>query len=266
MQVGELSCKKALSKSRLPGLDYALNPYKGCQHGCIYCYSPETLREKRAWGSFVEVKRNMPSVLAKELGKTRKGVVGIGTVTDAYQPLEEEFEVTRRCLEQLLKRDFPICIQTKSSLVLRDVDLIRQFSAKEVGLTVTTLDEEYSRIFEPMASPPMTRLSTLKTLSSEGIDTWVFIGPIIPSVTDADLERLVSEIADSGAKKVINDRLRLRGRIGGKLEESLKEGNRELLEKIRPKLNPTYFENVQTRISQLCKENGIRCESAFRDR
>jgi DNA repair photolyase len=266
MHVGEISCKTALSRSRLPGLDYALNPYRGCQHGCIYCYSPETLREKREWGSFVEVKRNMPSVLAKELKRMEKGVVGMGTVTDAYQPLEERFEVTRRCLEQLLKRDFPICIQTKSTLVLRDLDLIRQFSVKEVGLTITTLDEKYSKIFEPMASPPKTRLSTLKTLSSEGIDTWVFIGPIIPFVTDSDLERLVSEVADSGAKKVINDRLRLRGRIGSKLEASLKGRDRELLERIKPKLNPSYFENVQMRISELCEENGIRCESAFKDR
>lgn len=266
MQVGELSCRTALSKSRLPGLDYALNPYRGCQHGCIYCYSPETLREKRVWGSFVEVKRNMPTVLAKELGMMEKGVVGIGTVTDSYQPLEERFEVTRRCLEQLLRRDFPICIQTKSHLVIRDIDLIKQFSAKEVGFTVTTLDEEYSRIFEPSASPPKTRLATLKTLTSEDIDTWVFIGPIIPFVTDSDLERLISEVADSGARKVVGDRLRLRGRIGGKLEESLNAGNKELLEKIKPKLNPAYFEHVQTRISELCEESGIRFEPAFKDR
>ena len=133
MYVGELSCKAALSRSGLPGFDYALNPYRGCQHGCIYCYSPETLREKRVcyspetlrekreWGSFVEVKRNIPGVLAKELRRLKKGVVGIGTVTDAYQPVEERYGVTRRCLEQLLRRDFPICIQTKSSLVERDI-------------------------------------------------------------------------------------------------------------------------------------------------
>lgn len=265
MQIREVSCRTALSRSRLPGLDYSLNPYRGCQHGCIYCYSPETLRENRTWGSFVDVKRNVPSVLAKELGRTEKGVVGIGTVTDAYQPLEERFEVTRRCLEQLLKHDFPICIQTKSSLVLRDVDLIKRFSAKEVGLTITTLDGKHSRTFEPMASLPKTRLATLKKLSSEGIDTWVFIGPIIPFVTDNELERLISEIADSGAKKVITDRLRLRGRIRGKLEESLAANNRELLERIKPELNAAYFTNVQTRIFELCEENGINCESAFGD-
>jgi DNA repair photolyase len=266
MRIGELSCRTALSRSGLPGLDYSLNPYRGCQHGCIYCYSPETLREKRDWGSFVEVKRNIPSVLAKELGRMEKGVVGLGTVTDAYQPLEERFEVTRRCLEQLLKRDFPICIQTKSSLVLKDIDLIKRFSAKEVGLTITTLDEGYSSIFEPLASPPKTRLATLSKLASEGIDTWVFIGPIIPLVTDDDLECLISEIANSGANKVIADRLRLRGRIQGRIEKALKTNNKDLIENIKPKLNSTYFKKVQNTISQLCEMKGIRCVSAFQDR
>ena len=139
IKIREVSCKIALSKSLLPGLDYSLNPYYGCQHGCVYCYAPNVLKiEREKWGKIVNIRRNMPKVLSKELRKKEKGVVGISTVTDPYQPLEKKFKLTRYCLQELLKYDFPICVQTKSDLVLRDVDLISKFSHAEVGVTVAT--------------------------------------------------------------------------------------------------------------------------------
>ena len=118
MNVTTISCKSALSQSRLLGYDYALNPYRGCEHGCSYCYAPYVLHEDREWGGFVDVKLDIPSVLSKELGRRKKGVVGISTVTDPYQPIEKKYELTRTCLEHLLRHDFPICIQTKSALAL----------------------------------------------------------------------------------------------------------------------------------------------------
>jgi DNA repair photolyase len=125
MRITEARASTALSPSRLPGLDFALNPYRGCGHGCIYCYSPDVLRlgGKEPWGSFVEVRKNLPVLLAKER-KACSGVVGLGTVTDPYQPAEEKTRLTRYCLEQLATAKCSVCVQTKSDLVARDTDIL----------------------------------------------------------------------------------------------------------------------------------------------
>jgi DNA repair photolyase len=101
-----------------------MNPYRGCAHGCRYCYAPNIMRiPRREWGRFVEVKRNIPKILSDELKKKKKGVVGISTTTDPYQPVEKKYKLTRFCLEQLLKHDFPVSVLTKSRLVSRDLDI-----------------------------------------------------------------------------------------------------------------------------------------------
>ena len=142
MQIKEITCSTALSPSKLPGLMYSLNPYRGCQHQCAYCYVPNILRIPRdQWGEFVHVKTNCPSVLSKELRIKPKGVVGLSTVTDPYQPLEKKYQLSRYCLVQLLKHDFPVSIQTKSSLIQRDSDLISQFSDVEIILSIATLND-----------------------------------------------------------------------------------------------------------------------------
>jgi len=221
------------------------------------------LREVRTWGSFVDVKRNIPLVLAKELKRKGRGVVGIGTVTDAYQPIENKYELTRRCLEQLLKYDFPISIQTKSNLVVRDMDLIKKFSEKDVGVTLTTLDEDRARLFESCASSPKERLFAIFKFALEGIDTWVFIGPILPSVTDVNLDELIEEITKVGVKKVIIDKLRLRGHTWDNIEKALKVQDEELVKNLRAKLSDQYFRKVEKTIAELCEKNNIKWESAF---
>jgi DNA repair photolyase len=210
MKTSEITCKYAISPSGLPGYDYALNPYRGCGHGCVYCYAPDILWEKREWGTFVDVKRNLPNILSKEVGRKKKGIVGIGTVTDAYQPVEKRFEVTRHALEQLLKEDFPICIQTKSDLVLRDIDLIKQFSDAEVGFTVAFLDERNRKLFEPKASPIERRIDTLHKLRDEGIRTWAFVGPLLPHVAEEEFLELAGRLADTGVDHVLVDKLNLK--------------------------------------------------------
>ena len=148
--INEILVKTALSHSKLPGLDYALNPYRGCQHACVYCYAPSVIHWGQGkWGDLVEVKVNLPRILSKELRVKKKGIVGLGTVTDPYQPAEKKYEITRRCLELLLMHDFPVCIQTKSSLVLRDIDLLKKFTNLEVGITLTTNDDNVREKLEP---------------------------------------------------------------------------------------------------------------------
>lgn len=228
--IKEITVKTALSPSRLPGLDYALNPYRGCGHACVYCYAPSVIRwDKGKWGKLVEVKVNLPRVLSKELRARKKGIVGLGTVTDPYQPAEKKYEITRRCLELLLLFDFPVCIQTKSSLVLRDMDLLLKFSNIEVGFTLTSLEDSVREKLEPGASSVGERLRALSELSKNGIKTWVFMGPVMPYITEA--EALIEAIAAVKPGYVLVDRLRLKNGIWERVREFILEYDPQLLQR-----------------------------------
>ncbi len=263
MKVSEVVCLSAIVPSRLPGLRYALNPYRGCQTGCRYCYAPAVLRDSRPWGTYVEVKRNIPSVLAREVRRAQPGVVGIGTVTDGYQPVEGRFLVTRYCLEVLHRYAWPVSIQTKSSLVLRDVDLLAGFTKADVGVTITTLDERTARAIEPLASPPSRRLETLRQLNAAGIETWAFIGPILPGSTDRTLEPLVAGIADTGTKRVLVDRLRLKEGTWEMLEPALLRLDEDLPAVYRRAIEGPYFRETERAIFELAARHGLRAEPAF---
>lgn len=206
IKVKEILTKSALTPSRIEGIDFALNPYIGCAHGCRYCYADFMKRfsnHSEPWGSFVDVKINIPQLLEKELKREKARELSLGvfsdleqsawrrahsvdklvslsTVTDPYQPLEQKYQLTRRCLEILLRYQMPVSILTKSPLVLRDVDLIKQFKNIDVGITITTDRDDIRKIFEPGAPPIQSRNDTLKQLYQQGIKTWVFVGPMLP--------------------------------------------------------------------------------------
>lgn len=187
MVIGEIECRSALVKSRIPGMDYALNPYTGCQHGCLYCYAEfmkKYTKHTEPWGEFVDIKINLVERLRHQIKKARPGVVMIGTVTDAYQQIEEKLCLTRRCLEVLADSDFPVSIQTKSDLVLRDLDVLKKIKNKEVGLTVTCPDPAVEKSFEPGASDLGRRLEALERLSRSHVPTFAFVGPILPYFSD----------------------------------------------------------------------------------
>lgn len=264
MKVSVIGCKSALSASRLPGYTYALNPYRGCGHGCAYCYAPYVLREQREWGSFVDVKENIPLVLSKELGRKPRGVVGISTVTDPYQPVERRFELTRRCLEELQRRDFPVCIQTKSELVLRDIDLLEKFSQAEVGFTVTAADDDAVGRYEPGASTVEERLSALEALADRRIPTWAFLGPIMPGITDraGELELLISALKKTGVGYVMVDRLNIKQGMQPNLMNFIRREFPGLEDKYRS-LSAGYFEEVKRDIARLCRERGLRYEFCY---
>jgi len=137
------------------------------------------------WGSFVDVKINAPEVLQRQLKGAAKGNVIISSVTDPYQPVEARYTLTRQCLEVLLEYQFPVDILTKSPLVLRDMDVIKEFKDMEVGITITTDDDKIRTIFEPKAPPIDARINTLKTLYQNGIKTYAFIGPLLPMNPEA---------------------------------------------------------------------------------
>ena len=225
MKVVERPCKSALSPSKLQGTDFALNPYKGCGHQCIYCYSRFVQNiSKDDWNNIIEVKRNIPTVLAKEL-KNKTGIVTLSTVTDAYQPVEKKYTLTRYCLEQLVKRQIPLSILTKSRLVLRDMDLIEKAVSAEIGVTITTLDEDVRRIIEPHASPVKERIKVLDTIAARhpNVKRYAFIGPVIPHVTTTDLDYIFSLLRDVGVDYVIVDKLRLKPGMWDDIKDILSE-------------------------------------------
>ncbi len=262
MKVREVSCSSALSPSSLPGLDYALNPYRGCSIGCAYCYSPSVLREARPWGRFVDVKRNIPAVLAKDLKRKARGVVGIGTVTDGYQPLENRYHLTRYCLEQLARFDFPVSIQTKSSLVLKDLDALRRLRQVEVGVTITTLDEAVRRRVEPFSSPAPRRLETLRVLHDEGIPTWAFVGPILPGSTEETAGSLLRSIRDAGTTHVMIDKLRFRPGVWERLEPAV-DATPQAPMYLAARDDARFFDPIEERLLALGQELGMQVELAF---
>ena len=188
MAIKEIQCKSILTKSNLPEVDYCINPYVGCLHGCSYCYASFMKRftgHLEEWGAFLDVKINAPEILKKQLTpRKKKGAILIGSVTDAYQPIERRYGITRRILEILAKHEFPVSILTKSALVMRDIDVIKKMRSCEVGITITSLDESISRIFEPVASSPQKRLDTLSFFKDNNIKTYAFVGPILPGITE----------------------------------------------------------------------------------
>ncbi|RLI35702.1 radical SAM protein [Candidatus Bathyarchaeota archaeon] len=190
MIVKEVYAKQILSKSKVA--DYTINPYIGCEHGCTYCYArfmKRFTRHKEKWGQFVDVKINAVSLLQREIQKRRIGKVWISGVCDPYQPLEVQYELTRGCLGVLLAYDWPITIQTKSPLVLRDIDLLKQFTDCEVGLSITTAHDGIRRLFEPNVPPINQRIETLAKLHSAGLQTFAMIAPILP-----EAEQLISRL------------------------------------------------------------------------
>lgn len=211
-----IETKTALSKSRIPGIDYTINPYFGCEFGCSYCYADFMSRfslarrefpENCKWGEFVGVKINIAERLKEEIlkleskisflledGKTKPNV-HISIVTDPYQPVEKKFGLTRKCLEILLKFQYPTVILTRSPLVLRDVDLFVDFESLEVGLSITTDNDKIRKIFEPKAPSIISRIKTLEKLKKSDIKTFAFIGPILP-MDAINLARQIDGLVD----------------------------------------------------------------------
>jgi DNA repair photolyase len=183
MIIKEICAKSILSKSRV--FDYAVNPYVGCEHACTYCYARFMKRftsHKEAWGEFVDVKVNAVGLLKNEIKNKKVGRVWISGTCDPYQPLEKEYELTKGCLEILLRYGWPVTVQTKSPLVLRDVELLRKSNGIEVGLSITTSNENIGRVFEPNSPSARERIETLEKLHSTGVKTFAMIAPVLPQL------------------------------------------------------------------------------------
>jgi DNA repair photolyase len=192
------------------GFEASINPYRGCEHGCIYCYARPFheylgLSSGLDFETKIMVKEDAPGLLRKELSspKWKPQMIAISGVTDCYQPVERRLKITRGCLEVLAEFRNPVGIVTKNALVTRDVDLLAQLArhrAAAVFVSLTTLDAELRKVMEPRTSPPAARLAAIKTLSEAGIPVGVLIGPVIPGLTDHEIPALVEAAAQAGAR------------------------------------------------------------------
>lgn len=208
MELREIQAKSVLTRTKLPGADYVINPYLGCHVGCTYCYAAFMKRftnHDLPWGQFVDVKINAPEILEKELKKARKGLVLLSSVTDAYQPIERKYQLTRKILELLLRHNFPISILTKCALVTRDIDLLKQFECCDVGFSISSLNDTDRVVFEPVSSTVEEKINALQQLHAAGIKTYAFIGPVLPKITSvSDIMVRINDFVDMVWIEAIN--------------------------------------------------------------
>jgi DNA repair photolyase len=243
MLVRETQPRTILSSSKV--YPYVINPYTGCQHACSYCYARFMKRftgHKEPWGQFVDVKVNAPELLKKEITRKKPERVWVSGVCDPYQPLEAKYKLTRQCLEILAQNDWPVTVQTRSALVLRDIDILKEGKSFEVGFSVTTADDRIRNLFEPNAPRIMDRVRALDELHQAGIRTYVMIAPILPGAED------LPEILVGKVDTVIVDRMNYHYADWVYRKYGLDE-----------KMSDDYFERLRHELSSAFSKYGISC-------
>lgn len=183
----EIRVESIIEKSEIPDVDFEINPYVGCVYQCIYCYAryiQDNSGHTEPWGEFVDVKINAADLIPQQTDLYADKEIFIGSITDPYLPCEKDYRLTRQILEKLVPLKPKLSIQTKSDLITRDIDLFKQFSVCETGLTITTLDDSIRHQIEGAAASVEERVRCLKKLHESGIATYVFIGPVLPELTD----------------------------------------------------------------------------------
>lgn len=255
----EINVRKAFSLSGLPDIDYALNPYLGCSHGCLYCYAKMYTNIKNVadnWGHIVVVKKNIIDVISREVRFVSGKVIGIGTITDPYQPVEALYKLTRKCIEILARNRARVSIQTKSPLILRDLDILKIYRDYiDIGITITST-RNISPIteFEPFSPPPSARIYTLRKLFTEGLKTWIFYGPIIPRYNDGIDEAVdILRLAKETNSVVYIDRLRVKRFMW--FDEKLKSIVRESIR--------YHWDEFLDKLLSLCRSMGLICREGF---
>ena len=288
--------KSILSKNDSPDIPftYALNPYRGCEHGCIYCYARPThsylnLSPGLDFETRLIAKVNAAACLERELSKPgyAPSPINIGSATDAYQPVERELKLTRAVLQVLTRCEHPFTIITKSAGVLRDVDLIApaaQRGQAQVFVSLTTLDTSLSRVLEPRAAAPARRLDTIRRLSEAGIPVAVNIAPIIPFLNEPEIERLVAAAAQAGARSIHWTVLRLPWEVAPLFKEWLDQHRPDQARRImarvqdmrggkdydarhglRMKGQGLWADLIRQRVDKAMARHGLACKSLTLD-
>jgi DNA repair photolyase len=247
MIVKELPAKSILSKSKI--FDYVINPYTGCAHRCSYCYARFMKRftgHKEPWGQFIDVKVNAPELLSKEIEKKRPGRIWMSGVCDPYQPVEARYRLTRRCLQIVVEHGWPLTVQTRSALVVRDIDLLTRGKEIEVGLSIATADDMIRRLFEPHAPSISQRIIALDELHRAGIRTYAMIAPLLPKA-----EMLVNALA---------------GKVDFVLVDRMNYNHADWVyrkHRLDNALTEEFFHQTSRKIASACLKQSIECRVLF---
>ena len=262
MVVNEITVNDYLTKSNLPDSDYVINPYVGCTHGCKYCYASFMKRftgHKENWGDFIDIKRcNKPIDLKKISGKN----VFLSSVTDCYNQYEKDFCITRNILEQLVDSDCNLSISTKSKLILRDIDLLKQMKNLVVCMSINTLDEKFRSDMDN-ASTIKERMDTLKELHNNGIYTVLFMSPIFPYITE--WKEIIDQTKDY-VDEYWFENLNLRGNYKKEILDYIRINYSKLYSDyidIYLKKNDKYWKNLADEINNYCNLNNINYINYF---
>lgn len=271
-KINLLKAKTILTKSGLPGSDWVINPYNGCLFACMYCYAAQIARWKHpdeVWGTYLDVKINAPELLKNELEKLEKrfgkkdfGSIFFSSVTDPYVGLEAKYQLTRKCLEALADFGYSgtIAIQTKSPLVIKDIDVLKRLKKVTVGFTVTTLDDKVSRFLETKAPPVSLRLKALKELHEAEINTYAFIGPILPHSTSdkTKVNELLDKLQEVGVTEVWFEHINLSPKIKTRLYQFLKKEAPDLIPEFDKANTERYRQELEVVIARSLKGRNLK--------
>lgn len=265
IKITEIHAKSIIVKSNLPDADYVINPYVGCSHGCVYCYARFMRRftgHNEKWGEFTDVKINADLVFPKNTKKYRDKSVFLSSVTDPYNPLEKDYMITRKIIEKLIDIQPNLGIQTKSDLVIRDIDLLRKFKNCSVGMTITSHTNEDAKRLEPNASSIDERIRALQILNDNKINTYVFIGPILPYITD--WKKIINK-SKRYVQSFMFENANLHGTIWKDVNETIKSKFKHLSRKYDEfNMNrDNFWENEKLKITDHCTMNDIKYKLYF---
>ena len=260
--IKEIKVNDYLTKSKLPSADYVINPYIGCCHGCKYCYASFMKRftgHTEEWGTFVDIKKCDKKINTKKLiGKT----IFLSSVTDCYNELEKDYKITKCILEQIKDIDCTINISTKSKLILRDLDLLKQCKDLVVSMSINTIDDAFRNDMDK-AITIKERMETLKILHENGIYTVLFMSPIFPFLTEW---QEIIETTKDYVDEYWFENLNLRGSYKSYILNYIKEKYNDLYDKyidIYEKKNKVYWIDLSKKIEKYCEENDIKCINYF---
>lgn len=259
MKVEEIEAKSIITESGLPDSDFVINPYVGCVHGCVYCYArfmKKFTDHDELWGEFLDVKINAPDLIPQNTDKYQGKSITIASVTDPYQPIEEKYELTRKILEKLIPLEPDLCVMTKSDLITRDIDLLKQFEQCKAGISLSTIDNDLKKEVEPGASLPNKRLEAVEKLNEAGINTFAFISPILPELTDW---RKIVEEAEEIVDEIWFENLNVKGANRESIKQWLQDCHPDLIQKYNKIYSPqsNYWSRVEQEIKDYCEDKGL---------
>ena len=263
MKINIREAKSIITKSNIPSIDYVINPYTGCQHGCIYCYAEFMIRftghKGEKWGQFLDIKKfDFEKIKPQKYNGKR---ILLSSVTDPYLPLENKYENTRKILKNLVGTTAEILVLTKSKLVVRDIDLFKKFKNLEVGISICTLNENFSNIIERAASKPSERLDAVKEIFEAGIKTYIFVSPFFPEITDF---KAIIEESEDYTHRYMFENLNFRPHNTPRINKIIKEYYPKLVSKYKEiQKDPSIWDIIEEWIRKYCEKKKLNYSIEF---